>query len=114
MPGLGGHVEPVVGAPVHVAHGSRSELGRRQIVECRERDGYVLTADLFDVPVRVHPYATVVAEDMMVRAALAEAILTRVLLARKQTERLGLDCDRPRPHLPAVATVTLARALGEI
>src|SRR5882724_4729651 len=110
VPGFGGHVEPVVIAPVHGAHGSRYELGRRQIVERRERNGYVIAADLLDVAIRVDPYATAVAEDMMVVAAFAEGILTGVLFAGKQTERVGLDSDRPGAHLPAVAAVDPARA----
>lgn len=46
MSGLGGHVEPVVVAPVHVAHGRRDEVGRREIVEGRDRDGNVIAAEL--------------------------------------------------------------------
>ena len=114
MPGLGGHVEPVVVAPIHVLHGSCCELGRRQIVERRERDGYVVAADLRDVAVRVDPDAAVVAEDMMVIASLAEAIFTGVLLAGKETERVGLDPHRPGTHFPTIATVALAGALREV
>src|SRR5687767_14451066 len=114
MSGFDGYVKPVVVAPVHVEHGSCYELCRRQIVDCRERDGYVVAADLLDVAVRVDPHATVAAEHVVVGTALAEAVLAGVFLTGEQTKRVGLGPHRPRAHLPAVTAVAFARAFGEI
>src|SRR3954470_19938016 len=114
MPGLPGLVEPIVVAPVHVAHGSREQLRGRQIVEGRERDGDVVAADLLDMAVRVHPHTAVLAKDGGVVAPRTEAIFTGALLAGEQAERAGLDPHRPAPHFPAVAAVALAGPLREV
>src|SRR5678815_3651311 len=114
MTGLGRSVEPVVVATIHVADRRGCERGRRQVVECRQHHRDVVSADLLDVAVRVEANTTVLAEHMTVLAALPKAVLADLILPSEQPECVGLDADRPVAHLPAVAAVALASALGEI
>src|SRR5689334_9422517 len=113
MSRLGGFVEPVVVAAVHVADWSAGELGWIEIVEAGEVDGDVVAADLGDVAPAERRDLAHGAEPALDEALAPEAV-AKLLGAGQQAERRGERAGAPPARLPAVGAVALAGARRQI
>src|SRR5262245_24371673 len=113
MPRLGRLVPPVVGPAVHVPDRRGDELRRIKVVEAGKIDRDELAADLLDVSPAERDDAALLAERPGYHLARRESV-AKLLLAREQAKRLGLDADAPPTQLPTVGAVALAGAGGEV
>src|SRR5262245_13225958 len=106
MPRLYRRLPPFVVTTIRMTHGRLDQILRIDVVETRELDGHVISADFLHMTALEGAHAAGLAEEMLALPA-AESIFTERIFTGEETERCRLDDRVPVARLRADGAVAL-------